>query len=423
MSNKLKVLWFINTPLDLEDFSTNFSKSKGWLSLLANLVNDDVDLHIASVDPYKKNVKNNKVSLYYLKPSLWFIRMFFYSFFNFPIIEKGILSQSKNLILKLNPDIIHIHGTEKSYIKINEFCSKLNIPLLVSIQGICTVINQKYNVVFNQLDFYTIFFKKGFKKSSFIPKPLIILKNNMLRKSRIEKNGLQKIYFIAGRTEWDKNVTKILSPHAKYFTVDRILKDKFYKHVWDSNNLYNKKIILMTTMSETVFKGFETIYKTAQIFDNQNIDFEWRIAGVNNNSWLVKSIESKFKSKKSKNIIFLGRVDESKIISNLLKSTFYVMTSHIENSPNNLAEAMLVGLPCIASFAGGTNTYIENNISGIMFQSGDYYGLSGLILNLYANPNKGEKISRNARLYSLKRHNKQTVKKQLLNAYESIQKA
>ena len=99
------------------------------------------------------------------------------------------------------------------------------------------------------------------------------------------------------------------------------------------------------------------------------------------------------------------------------------MTSHIENSPNNLAEAMLVGLPCIASFAGGTNTYVENNISGIMFQSGDYYGLSGLILNLYGNPKKVEKISRNARLSSLKRHNKQTVKKQLLNAYESIQKA
>ena len=274
MSNKLKVLWFINTPLDLEDFSTNFSKSKGWLSSLANLINGDVDLHIASVDPYKKNVKNNKVSLYYLKPSLWFLRMFFYSFFNFPIIEKGILSQSKNLILKINPDIIHIHGTEKSYIMISDFCSKHNIPLLVSIQGICTVINQKYNVTFNDLDFYTIFFNKGFKKSSFIPKPLIILKNNMLRKSRIEKNGLQKINFIAGRTEWDKNVTKILSPQARYFTVNRILKDKFYKNVWDSNNLYNKKIILMTTMSETVFKGFETIYKTAQIFDNQNIDFE-----------------------------------------------------------------------------------------------------------------------------------------------------
>lgn len=423
MSNKLKVLWFINAPLDLEDFSTNFSNSKGWLSSIANLVHDDVDLHIASVDPYKKDGRNNKVSLYYLKPSLWFIKMFFYSFFNFPIIEKGILSQSKNLILKLNPDIIHIHGTEKSYIMISDFCSKLKIPLIVSIQGICTVINQKYNVAFNELDFYTIFFKKGFKKSSFLPKPLILLKNNMLRKSRVEKNGLQKINFIAGRTEWDKNVTKILSPHAKYFKVDRILKDEFYKHVWNSNNLYNKKIILMTTMSETVFKGFETIYKTAEIFDTQNIDFEWRIAGVNKNSWLVKSIESKFKSKKSKNINFLGRVNESEIVYNMLQSTFYVMTSHIENSPNNLAEAMLVGMPCIASFAGGTNTYVEDNISGIMFQSGDFYCLSGLILNLYANPTKAEKISRNARLSSLKRHNKQTVKKQLLNAYESIQKA
>ena len=51
----------------------------------------------------------------------------------------------------------------------------------------------------------------------------------------------------------------------------------------------------------------------------------------------------------------------------MLKSDIFVSASHIENSPNNVAEAMILGMPCIATFAGGTSSYIEDNKNGILY--------------------------------------------------------
>lgn len=42
------------------------------------------------------------------------------------------------------------------------------------------------------------------------------------------------------------------------------------------------------------------------------------------------------------------------------------MPSHIENSPNNLCEAMILGMPCIATDAGGTSTLLSNMKDGLL---------------------------------------------------------
>ena len=60
----------------------------------------------------------------------------------------------------------------------------------------------------------------------------------------------------------------------------------------------------------------------------------------------------------------------------MLASDLYVSASHIENSPNSVAEAQLIGMPCIATGVGGTATYIEHNISGIIVPPGDPYALA-----------------------------------------------
>jgi glycosyltransferase involved in cell wall biosynthesis len=97
-----------------------------------------------------------------------------------------------------------------------------------------------------------------------------------------------------------------------------------------------------------------------------------------------------------------------------------VQVSHIENSPNSLAEAMLLGMPCIASFAGGTSSLLENYKEGILYQDGDPYYLTGLILKLINNEKKRKIYSQNAREKAQVRHEPDKIYSKLKQSYEDI---
>jgi glycosyltransferase involved in cell wall biosynthesis len=121
-----------------------------------------------------------------------------------------------------------------------------------------------------------------------------------------------------------------------------------------------------------------------------------------------------------RNLVLMGSLNEEQLLSSLLETNLYVMTSHIENSPNNLSEAMILGIPCIASYAGGTGSLIENNIDGLLIQDGDPWVLAGAILEQMSNPIKSQNMGDNARLNALKRHNPDRVCDDLINVYNNI---
>ena len=52
-------------------------------------------------------------------------------------------------------------------------------------------------------------------------------------------------------------------------------------------------------------------------------------------------------------LVILGKLDSAEMKKQYLKSSLFVCPSAIENSPNSLGEAMLLGMPCIASRVGG----------------------------------------------------------------------
>ena len=100
----------------------------------------------------------------------------------------------------------------------------------------------------------------------------------------------------------------------------------------------------------------------------------------------------------------------------------YISTSHIENSPNSLCEAQILGMPCIATDAGGTVSLIDDNKEGIVIQDGDPFVMAGAIVEMINNYKKAIVYGENGRKTALERHNPQKITQDLLNIYNSLSK-
>lgn len=83
---------------------------------------------------------------------------------------------------------------------------------------------------------------------------------------------------------------------------------------------------------------------------------------------------------------------------------FYIMSSDYEGMSNALAEAMSIGLPCIATDCdgGGAAALIENNINGILVPKNDVTALTMAMEALERNPKFSEYLGTNAKNIKLK---------------------
>jgi glycosyltransferase involved in cell wall biosynthesis len=414
----MRILWFSNSPaLGREYLEGNSLKGTGgWLDSLSDFIKEDVDLHIAFHYPYKNEMFIYKnISYYPIYSGNIYLNLIKKKFINNPPDEE-FLESYLEIISKVNPDVIHIHGTENSYLCI---LKHLKIPIVVSIQGNITIINHKYLSGFNGKYLYR---SRNVTLRDFLLGPNNFYRNKVYysKMSLIEQNRMKDIQYVIGRTDWDYRITRVLSPNSKYLKGEEILRKSFYNVHW--KNIYsNGKLIIFTTSSDNYFKGIETVFQCISLLQKIGIDLEWRIAGITDYS-LIKSISQSFLGLEFPKIGYklLGALDEEELVHELLQSHIYVMPSHIENSPNSLCEAMILGMPCIATFAGGTGSILNDGEEGVLIQDGDPWALSGAIVELIKNPTLSDYYGQNARIRSLARHDKNMIIGQYIEIYKSV---
>jgi glycosyltransferase involved in cell wall biosynthesis len=201
-----------------------------------------------------------------------------------------------------------------------------------------------------------------------------------------------------------------------------MLRVGFYSNKWLPKERQND-FIFITIIRNNVYKGLETIFECKRILNEINLEYKttWKIAGINEKDEISYLIERKYRSTfKETGIQLLGALKEKELISQMLGAHIFIHPSHIENGSNSTSEAMLMGMPIIATFAGGIPTTIENKKEGLLVQDGDPYALAGAILELKENSNYANELGVNARAKAITRHNPERIMNELLNIYSSI---
>ena len=123
-----------------------------------------------------------------------------------------------------------------------------------------------------------------------------------------------------------------------------------------------------------------------------------------------------------KQVVWLGCLSEADMRAALLQSSIFVMPSSLENSPNSLGEAMLLGMPCIATDAGGTAGMLAYGKEGILYAPEDVPALTAAILSLLDDPAKARRYDDAARERALVTHDAVRNGQAMLKIYRTILK-
>lgn len=414
----MKILWFANTPcLAAEKLDTNFNGG-GWLYSLNKYLDASKEINLSICFYWPTYIKPFQYK------NTWF----------YPVLKKKSttkigriatrilspdydteeLQELLKIIENVNPNVIHVHGSENNFGLIQNHTS---IPVVISIQGILSPYSEKF--------FSGIPKAIAKKNESFFQKlkctTTKVAYKQMVKNATRERLILKHTRYVIGRTDWDKRVSLLLAPNSQYFIGNEMLRDTFYKTKWEKKGS-STPIKLVTTTSGGLYKGFETIVKIAQLLKKNNtIQFEWNIIGLSELNPIVKIVK-KWLSINFKliNINLLGAKNEEELAEILIDSDIYCQVSHIENSPNSLCEAMIIGMPIIATFAGGTSSLLTDKQEGLLVQDGEPYAYAGAIIELANDFEFAKKIAIMAQKRALERHNKQQITKMLLKTYEKI---
>lgn len=409
----MRILWFSNTPANAESFfNINRKGTGGWMQALDKALQDKIELHVAFYHSYPESFKYLNTTYHPIKRFKNKYSKWVHLFFN-KVLDRQNVDQYIKIIEKVNPDIIHIHGTESSFGVVTELTQ---VPIVLSIQGNITVYRHKYysgipkkfgkNTLMQNLQCrYVKSFNDNFRQ--------------FIKQEENEQKYFPNFKHIIGRTDWDKRISRLLAPMSKYYHVDEILRDTFYVNKWEMTE--NKKLIVHSTTGNTYYKGFETIARAVSLLNNAKIDVMWQLAGLSEDDTIVLSVKKYLgKYYPISGLKFLGKLDERGLKDELLKADVFVMASHIENSPNNLCEAMILGMPCVASFAGGTGSLITDREDGFLIQDGDPWVLAGILIDYIKNSSSFVKCGEIARERALLRHDEGRIVQKLINVYDEI---
>lgn len=416
----MKVLWFTSTPSLSSDFLNNTSVGCSWIGALeGELIKVPyIELAIAfainnsKIKPFTlSKTKYYPVDVYSPKNTLGKLK----SRWNKRIHDVEDIQPYLNIIEDFKPDVIHIFGTEEVY---GLIASKTKIPCIIHIQGnLISCINKWYSGI-TELEVIKYSNKWIFLKGYGIIHDYIINKKASKREERI----FQGCRYFMGRTDWDKRITSILAPTAQYFHCDEILRPEFYLTQW-TPSAETDKFIITTIIRNNIYKGLESIFECKRILNSLSLTKKiiWNIIGITQKDEISIILEKKHKiTFKEMDVQLLGPLKQHKLISEMLKSDVFIHPSHIDNSPNSVCEAMLLGMPVISTYAGGIPSIIENNKEGLLVQDGDPYALSGAILELYKNKENATNLGINARKRALERHDSKNILANLVKIYSIL---
>ena len=416
----MKVLWIVNTIFPEPSIALGLSTpiSGGWMYGLANQLNATGEINLAIVSTYS-GTELKLLSIqgidYYLLPCKNKIKY-----------DTKLEQYWEQVCAQFLPDLVHIHGTEYAH---GLACMRKlpNLEYVVSVQGLVSVCAKYYLGGISFLDIIkNITFRDIVRNDN-----LFQAKKKFKKRGVIENEYLTRTNHIIGRTQWDFTHSKKVNPKLEYHFCNESLRDNFYTaNKWNINSKINHTIFC--SQAGYPLKGLHQVLKAVSFLKDDFPNLKLNIAGLNisKRNTIIEKIKisgygfyinrliKKFRIQQTVN--FTGKLNENQMIREYQEAHLFICSSSIENSPNSLGEAQLLGVPSIATYVGGIPDMIEEGNTGLMYQFEEYEMLANNIRKIFDDDNLAIKLSEKGIITADKRHNRDINLNQTIKVYNRI---
>lgn len=415
----LRVLWLSNVDLR----NTNPNSSGTWItSMYSSLmqftkISVCANISLGSVKAVEKHLVEG--ANHFLIPRSYIKRDGTPSKVMYTIIRE--------IINEENPDIIHVWGTEMCWGSIITELEINHIPKLLEIQGLIYYVEKSY---YGGLCESQIKRMRGLIEYIWPNSKLENKKKAFSKLSGRELAIIQSFDYINVQSNWVRNYLETVAPSKKLFSTDIILRKSFLEGaLWSSIHKATDTPILFSTASAIPYKGIHDTIFAFSLIKKRFPMAQLRIAGVsiNNRNWknngyiqyVVRLCKDLYLSD---SITFVGYLNEKQLVEEMYLADVFLISSYVESYCLALAEALSIGLPCVAPYNSALVELIHPGLNGELYPTGDYYMCSKKITSLLEDKEKAISYGNKAATIQRKRSNPMVVAKNQEEIYLSVKK-
>lgn len=429
----MRVLWLCNImlPMIAEKLHMESTVKEGWLTgTLTRLIEEgrDGDVTLAIAFPTNENMKNYHDVFMFQGVA---IECFgYYENMHTPEHYDRNLERRFDTILGLfQPDLVHIFGTEYPHALAMARAFRKPERILVGMQGIISICAKEYMAGLSEEEYQKKSIRDFIKKDGMIEQQ----KKFEMRGER-EIKTLHASLHVTGRTAFDQAFCEGVNRDVQYHKMNETMRACFYEGQWSLDAC--KKHQIFFSQADYPLKGFHHLLQAMPRILEKYPDATIAVAGADIIhkpgllGFLKVSAYGQYLDKLIKEnglegkVRFLGKLSAEEMKQTYLESHTFVCASSVENSPNSVAEAMLLGTPVVASNVGGVPSMITDEKDGLLFENGDPSGLAAAVLRLWEESPLplSNRLSKAARERAHRVHNADTNYQRLMEIYRSIMK-
>jgi glycosyltransferase involved in cell wall biosynthesis len=361
-----------------------------WIVNLAHALaaRNDVDLHVitaSSAVGRNETVRRNGVTFHVVRHAFPYTCRGFPPYLRLDLWSRYayLRRQTTRLLKRLQPDLIHVHGTEYGY---GLVALDTGLPTIVTMQGIVSRLMQGSPTTANWLQ------------------------------APIERYVIRNISYFGTRTAWATEFIRSLNKTATVYDLPEAVGEVFFKTAGGS--LGQKNILMVGLVHRP--KGIEDALEAMRIVLAACPGARLVVVGAGIQKYLGELQRRAEVIGVNGSIDWLGFKTAAEIADLHAQSALLVHPSHLDNSPNSVAEAMASGLPVIASNVGGIPSMIEHNRTGILVAPRSHRELANAMIGLLRSKPDRERLAGAAREVALARHRPAYVAERTLHVYQDI---
>lgn len=358
-------------------------------------------------------------------------RLYYYGFSEDTVHEErydaALERQMKEIIADFQPDILHCFGTEfgHTYAAVRAFAAPKRT--LIGIQGICAACAEHY------LDGVPEKLWRRYTFRDFVKQDNLMQQREKMRKrGEREAQALALAGHVTGRTQFDRYETQRAAPQALYHSMNETMRAGFYDGAWSYEGCEKHRVFV--SQGNYPVKGLHYVLRALPILKKQYPDIRLYVAGdcivrrggaplmdrlkISSYGAYLKSLIRE--GGLEDNVFFLGQTDAAGMKEQYLKAHVFLSASTIENSPNSVGEAMLLGVPVVSSKVGGVPDMLTDGREGLLYHADHVNALAMSVTRIFEDRELAERLSAAAVERARKTHDAEENCRRLLEIYREI---